>query len=151
VVAIEPLPENCAVIEELLKLNGWQERCRVLEAAIGSEQTIDIPWGYSGSHYAHDTRYVGGLPEANPQTATVPTVTISGLLSDTPALIVTDCEGCEWTLFSDPLVQATPLIVGEWHYGTVERLEAALPQHTIDTDADDDLNSIGRFWAVRHE
>jgi FkbM family methyltransferase len=148
VVAIEPLPENCTVIEELLRVNGWEDRCRVLQAAIGSEQTADIAWGYSGSHYAHDTRYVGGLPEANPQTATVPTVTLSGLLAEPPSLIVTDCEGGEWTLFADPLVQRTPLIVGEWHYGTADRLRAALPGHSIETDSDDDLNSIGRFWAV---
>jgi FkbM family methyltransferase len=151
VVAIEPLAANCAVIETLLRLNGWTERCRVLEAAIGSEQTADIKWGYSGSHYAHDTRYVGGLPEANAQTLTVPTITLSGVLSEPPALIVTDCEGCEWVLFRDPIVQATPIIVGEWHYGTADELRAALPGHTIELDSDDDLTSIGRFWAVLHD
>lgn len=148
VIAIEPLADNCAVIEELLKLNGWSDRCRLLEAAIGSETTADIAWGYSGSDYAHDTRYVGGLPEANPQTATVPTVTLSGLLPGPPSLIVTDCEGCEWTLFSDPLIEQTPIIVGEWHYGTADRLRESLPMHVVETDSDDDLNSIGRFWAV---
>lgn len=146
VVAIEPLPENCAVIVELLELNGWNDRCRIIQAAIGTDA---IAWGYSGSHYAHDTRYVGGLPEANPQTATVATVTLSGLLNESPSLIVTDCEGGEWTLFADPLIAHTPTIIGEWHYGTADQLKTALPRHTVETDSDDDLNSIGRFWAVR--
>ena len=154
VVAVEPIEENCDLIRETARLNGWSDRVDVLCAAVGPGETADIAFDYIGDDFVHHNRFIGGMawmaPEGH-QTVTVPAVNVSGLLDTYGpiALIVTDCEGGEWELFRDPAIGQVPHIIGEWHWASPEKLRKALgPTHELTIEEVDPGSEIGCFWAV---
>lgn len=124
VVAIEPIPENAALLRQNLAPYG--DRAIVLERAAGEgDQTI--AYGYTGDdEFARIHRFIGNthVPAGTGYTTvTVPGVTLADLVRDYGpiTLIKMDCEGCEAGFLEDELLEDIPHVVGEIHYGPAVR------------------------------
>lgn len=151
VIAVEPLSENVAVIRETAQLNGWTDRLRIIEGAIGTGKTTDVAFLFSGDDNLWNHRYIGGmlLGHSGPhELTTVPTVYLSDLIGDGIPFLKVDCEGCEWDLFADPAIAKVQTIVGEGHpQDWLKRVRKALGKtHTITVITDE--GGPGTFRAV---
>lgn len=137
-VAIEPLPENVAMIRDNARRAGVADRLTVLWAAIGTDTV----------RYGHDDHeFIGNIGGANGRPIAVARTTLSGLGEPIDVLKI-DCEGCEWAALSDPAVPSIRLIVGEWHTAPVSRLYQALgASHDIEIVSD--TGDFGTFRAAR--
>ena len=121
-VAVEPLAENCAVIRAMVERNGWQERCRVIQGAIGPGALVPVAYGYDSTDYGWTNRYIGNLSEQAQneahETVDVPAWSLGELTivaNGEVAIAKFDCEGCEWTALADSAVAEIAYITGEWH------------------------------------
>lgn len=152
VVAVEPVPENVALLRHNLELNELTERVVVLEAAAGDGSEVNIRYGYSGSELACHHAWVGNTslieepgPE-NPHTLrTMRSVTIASLGYEF-SFVKIDCEGCEWNVD----LSAVPHVRGEWHNvrGHTQEEFATLLGHTHNVTFDGPLEGPGGFAAV---
>lgn len=144
-IAVEPLPENVAMIRDNAARNGVSDRLTVIEAAVGDGAPLAIRYGPD----VH--RYIGDIRGADGETITVATVTLADLLADGDIdLLKTDCEGGEWDLFgrasTEDLARVTE-IVGEYHTQGPEHL-AALLSETHDVVSVPAGDGTGSFRAV---
>jgi FkbM family methyltransferase len=116
VVAVEPIPENGAMVVMNAALNKVAGYVDIdLRAASRDSGSVGIDYGYDGSHH-----YVGNLGEGEPtKHVDVEGVTLGRLLSDyridRVALLKIDCEGCEMAFLDDPALASVERIVGEVH------------------------------------
>ena len=113
VIAIEPLPENLELIRLNLELNAVQDRCRLLEGAVGTDT---VEYGWEGSESATHHAYIGnanGMVGTASKVAKVKRISLASL--GPVAFVKIDCEGGEWDFLDDPAVDDVPIIVGEWH------------------------------------
>jgi FkbM family methyltransferase len=138
-VAVEPLPENVECIRKNAESAGVADRLTIIEGSIG---TSVVHYGYD------DHRYIGNIggSTANTAIATEP-VTLSAISvkhGDIDILKL-DCEGCEWSALSDPVIHRVPLIVGEYHHRGPSSLGILTESHVVTADAGD----TGNFRAVR--
>lgn len=155
-ICVEPLAENCEVIGDTMAANGLADRVTVIQAAIGPGDDVVIHYGYDGSDYLRNHRYIGGIaPSSDAHAAvTVPTVTLAHLVELAGGAIDAvklDCEGCEWVALTEPAVADCRVIFGEWHGdkgggfpGIADLLDAT---HRVETLAD--LGGTGIFRAIR--
>lgn len=118
VIAVEPVPENCELIRMTAALNGWSNRLELIEAAVGSGE---VHYGYAGTSYASDNRFVGNLGSEMIYDHTVlevPVVSLEDIVIRAGGhidLLKIDCEGGEWRFLDSPFVGACDVIVGEGH------------------------------------
>lgn len=144
VVAVEPVPENVALLQRNITLNGVTDSVLVcpLAAAAPGDDLVMVRYGGNGRH-----RFVGNVGMEAPDASDefdAPGVDLGGLLAfyqiSEVSLMKIDCEGCEWAFLSDAAVGKVERIVGEYH-GEVEA--DFLPGH--DVRIDDNWH----FWAER--
>lgn len=148
-LAVEPIPENIAVLTANLAANGLLDRCTILAGAVGTNQ---ISYGFEGSENAVTNRYIGNLnvvPQRGSQRITVRRVKLADLLPCDAMKV--DCEGGEWALFAEPGIADIPLVFGEYHGshqspGAEGVMVAFGKTHRV-TFSDMRLDT-GNFWAV---
>jgi len=121
-ITVEPLAENVAVIRAMVELNGWRDRCRIIEGAIGPGERVSIAHGYDSTDYGRTNRYIGNLSEQRDaevhQSIDVRAWSLDELVftaGGEVAIAKFDCEGCEWTALANPAVAQLAYITGEWH------------------------------------
>lgn len=142
-ICVEPLAENVAMIEANAAENGLAERVTVLHAAVGTSRMFYGPDG--------DSRYIGNIGGATQPAPDVPSISLDVLVAmagDDVAAVKVDCEGCEWSLLADPAVADIPLIFGEYHSGSPDRLHALLDA-THEVTVTETAAAFGLFRAVR--
>lgn len=95
-IAVEPNPSSVCLMQTHLMSNGLQNRCRVVNAAIGSPNESSL------EYYCMDTGSLSNttnMPELSRITSTsrVPALTINELLNgQTPDLVKCNAEGAEY-------------------------------------------------------
>lgn len=151
VTAIEPLSENCAVLEATALANGWVDRIDIVHAAIAKGKTAEVAYNFRGTDNLWNHRYIGGMTlglDSDHDTETVPSVTLSQVIGDGAPFLKVDCEGCEWALLADPAIARVKRIVGEGHpFDWLPRVHAALDA-THDVTVLTDFGGPGTFAAV---
>lgn len=160
IIAVEPVPENVAVLRENVALNGLTDRIEVVEAA-GTRprvKRVDVTWDYrtAGNEpegYVRDSRYIANIygPETSDATTrAVEATSLDRLMAgiESLALLKIDCEGCEWDVLRSRRALDIEIVIGEWHNGPrLAGLRELLPGHDItQTGGHDD---VGMFRAVR--
>jgi FkbM family methyltransferase len=120
VTAVEPVPDNAALLRQNLAQNGVADRCTVIEAAVGSGKSTTIRYGYTGSENATHHAYIGNsaivYPDApdNPhQEAQVPVIRLADL--GPLDFLKIDCEGGEWGFLKGAGLAKVTRIHGEAH------------------------------------
>jgi FkbM family methyltransferase len=159
VLAVEALPENCEVLLEAVRANGWTSRIVVVEAAATGDDvvSVDIPYGWSWSanqpdHYMAASRFIGGMVPANESSTTIscPGISLAELMGrygiERVALLKIDCEGCEWAFLASPAISRVERIIGEYHDRGFASLEALLSATHDVTHLSGE--SVGTFEAV---
>lgn len=173
VVAVEPIPENAALIEENAELNGVRDRLVVLQGAADAPgvKTVQVTWNWGpdakdvGTFNVYGHRFIGnvGFPQSDhelPHELLIcPAYSIGDLLELAGAprfsFVKIDCEGCEARFFLDPDVYKLDRIHGEWHppHATVASMHSMLDKsHTLDIWGPGEAKEIGYgrgFVAVR--
>lgn len=152
VTAVEPLPDNVAVIRASLAENGWTDRAKVIKGAIGKGRTARVAYDFDGPDYLRNHRYIGNMKkgvEGEHSTVSVPALSLSRLIEGGCSFLKVDCEGCEWDLLADPAVAKVERIVGEGHPSDwLARVHKALDA-THDITVIEDAGGPGLFSAVR--
>lgn len=176
VVCVEPVPENCEIIEANAAVNGLD--IHVIRGAVGTD-TISYGWtgeGLWGEETGRVHAWVGntghGLEREGYEpttTLSVRRVTLAELIREfgKPYLVKLDCEGGEWSFLGEPEALDIPIIVGEYHGwegnsvgaeeytgNNIKRIESILgathdlvfPDAAVGTDDD---QAAGHFIAVR--
>ena len=161
VIAVEPVPDNAALVRENIAANGLGDRVFVEEAAAGAigQSTARCAFGYrtGGTDdlgYIEQNRFIGNIwrnADWDAEVIEAPVLTLRGLAEKYGTEEFTyckiDCEGCEW----DFLVEDAQLIreiVGEYHDSGPERIVLLL-EETHDVTIISDHNGTGIFRAVR--
>jgi FkbM family methyltransferase len=170
VVAVEAIPDNAALIQKNVDLNGLTERVFVESAGASAPGAVTIPitYGYSsvgiegGSNpiisegYVKDCRYIGNIfeyPEGEQQAVTemVPALSLDAIIAkygiDRVALLKIDCEGCEYAFLKTKAVAKVDRIIGEFHRGFpgIEKLLGKTHNLTVRIDR----GGVGIFEANR--
>ena len=141
-LAVEPLPENVAMLTRNAESAGVMDRLTIVNAAVG---TRTIHYGFD------DHRYIGNIGGSTSNTAIhAETITLSQMVEWCgPAdVLKTDCEGGEWALLADAAVRQCALIIGEYHHRGAEPLHALLDATHVVTTSHEEA-STGNFRAVR--
>lgn len=86
VISVEPMPANIAWLHAHIRVNGYQDRVRVIEAAV-TDQTGQ------GRFKMHERTPMGRLDESGD--SVVATVALDELALDPPTLVKMDIEGAE--------------------------------------------------------
>lgn len=119
VVAIEPLPENVALIRENLRLNGVADRALVIEGAVSDTQDpVRIGYGEIGDptrihEFIGNTQAPDGSREVLADGIPLGQLFATGI--ERFAWTKIDCEGGEATFFDSPFVDRLDHIEGEVH------------------------------------
>lgn len=119
VTAVEPVPDNAALLRENLAANGVDSRCTVIEAAAGKGKTTVIRYGYTGNESAEHHAYIGNSALVYPEGGgdlpheerTVPVIKLADL--GPLDFVKIDCEGGEWGFLAGTV--KVPRIHGEAH------------------------------------
>jgi FkbM family methyltransferase len=153
-ICVEPLAENCDVITEMAVVNGLTDRVHVMQAAIAPGLEAVVNYGYDGSDYLRNHRYIGGIASSEEARTSVivPAVTLASLVAMAGGSIDAvklDCEGCEWLALTDPAVADCRVIFGEWHGGPLFAGVDDLLRDTHHVESIDDLGGTGVFRAIR--
>lgn len=150
-IAVEPLPENIALLAENAGLNGVADRLRIIEAAVGDGRTQAIRYGPD----VH--RYIGDIRGATGEVRLVPTVRLDDITDEPIDALKLDCEGGEWVLLDTGPgargrlrrdLSRVGIIFGEYHGHGPDRLRALL-ERTHDVTILSDDGGTGLFRAVR--
>lgn len=148
VIAVEPVPENAAVIRDAAERNGWTERVTVIEAAVGGRV---IRYGDESTDFARSNRYIGNLKASKGRRRKVASMTLADLVQmagGSVPFLKTDCEGGEWAMLAEPAISKVQRIAGEWHGEPGEAGIVALLSPTHDVTTKQGVMG-GLFWAVR--
>ncbi len=120
VTAIEPVPDNVTLLRVNLAQNGVEDRCEVIEAAVGGGKSTTIRYGYTGSENATHHAYIGNsgivypeAPEMPHQEAQVPVISLKDL--GPLDFVKIDCEGGEWGFLRGVALKGVARIHGEAH------------------------------------
>ena len=121
-IAVECLPENAALIEQNVILNGYQGVVSVVQKAIHDVSGEEVKAFYAPNDTAamRRHRFIGNthVDRKNDNYVTVPTVCLDDLVTEDVHVLKIDCEGAEWKM----LEGATPstldritFFIGEFH------------------------------------
>jgi FkbM family methyltransferase len=149
VFALEPVPENFAMLCTNVAANGLDGRVVPLGRAAAEEPgSARVAYGFPGTH-----GFVGNeqADELASYLVEVRADSLSTLLGDAveASFLKIDCEGCEWGFLADPAVARVREIAGEVHRGDgpdeFDRIaELLAATHDVEVDRDRYL-----FQAVR--
>jgi FkbM family methyltransferase len=121
VIAVEPVPDNAALLRRNVEQNGVADRVTVIEGAAGGKRPVSVWYGYTGSESAEHHAFIGNSSLAYDTSGTVTHETVRYAkpvrladLGDV-ALVKIDCEGGEYAVLADEAVAKIPVILGEWH------------------------------------
>lgn len=124
VYAFEPLPSVYKLAEENIKLNNLQERCQVINAAVG--------WGNGAYIKDPNFEYIFERDlEEYKKNKQIPIITLQDIVNRFEienAVLKIDCEGREYDIIlnsPDELLRKFDYIIMEYHYG-FESLEKKL-------------------------
>lgn len=138
-VAVEPLPENVVMIHRNAQAAGVSDRLTVLTGAIGADSVA----------YGPDVhRFIANLEPIGPERVQTERISLSAIVErfGPIAVLKTDCEGCEWSLFDDPAIADVGMIVGEYHQRGPKAVQKALRKsHKVTADT----TPTGGFTAVQ--
>lgn len=126
VVAVEPVPDNAALVKRNAEANELLPWVTVVEAAAGESGHRRLLYGFGGSPNADAHSFIGNTYPETTSTAPgdgtwveklVPSYSLTHLCHcyGVPDILKVDCEGGEWAVLADRAIDAVPLIVGEWH------------------------------------
>lgn len=155
VIAVEPLPENCAILLENLDRIGGLDVVLIQGAASNSAKPVKIAYGATDTEFAAQHEYIGNADWQKGSTArrvSVKAVSLSALVKEYGPFdfMKIDCEGGEWAFLDDPAISQVREIVGEFHtrndYGVGRLHELLDPTHVLTVD---DALDFGPFEAVR--
>lgn len=119
VVAVEPVPENVALLRE--NTAPYADRVTIIEGGAGNgPQTVRYNWRGGQTELIH--RFIANqyfAPDTECDEITVPGVTLSEIVKDHGpiAFLKIDCEGCEDTFLDDPAIEQVAQVAGEYHTG----------------------------------
>ncbi len=160
VIAVEVVPENCAVLRHNIETTGYADRVSVVQAAAAEpgRKTATVLWNYRSAgnepqEYVKDSRYIAGIydgADSDVDRHRVKAVSLDTLMADLDslALLKIDCEGCEWAFLRSKRVADIKLIIGEFHNnGGFETLRALIGA-THDVQMAGGSADIGLFRAV---
>lgn len=113
IYAVEPIPENLAILRDNIERNGVGYRITVVEGMVG---TGTIAYGGTDSDASRQNAWVGNtIGEWFHPTKTVTPKRVRFDDFPRPSFVKIDCEGGEWTFLDDPAAGAVRTIVGEVH------------------------------------
>lgn len=158
VIAVEPVPDNAALIRENAAKNGLA--IEVLAEAAGpiGQATVACHFAYhdvpaQDANYVDQNRYIGNIwhERGDGERIDAPATTLRALAERFGAtefrLVKIDCEGCEWDFLAAD-AELCVEIIGEYHDSPPERIVALLSA-THDVTILDDHGGTGIFRAVR--
>jgi FkbM family methyltransferase len=160
VVCVEPVPGNADLIRHSIQMNNLADRVFMEEASAAALGTSTVPCHFDyTSHtipdqgYVIQNRFIGNLWREGGEGTVIdaPAVSLKSLAdkygADEWRLVKTDCEGCEWQVFTTDASLCAE-IIGEWHDGPFSRIETLLKK-THKTTLLTDYGGSGIFRAVR--
>lgn len=141
VLAVEPVPENVAMIEANAAENGVADRITVVPFAAGIPGIgqARCSYGYRETpsddpDYTRNHRYIGNQYRslADPEhDLLVPSWGLRELLVRHGvaglSFMKIDCEGCEYAVLDSPAVARVSVIIGEYHSGYADEPETYTP------------------------
>jgi FkbM family methyltransferase len=170
IVAVEAIPDNAALVQKNVDLNGLHDRIFVESAAATepglTEAPIIFDYEWVGVEkgvspvieegYVRDCRYIGNIfeyPEGEQRATTlmVPALSLGAIMQkyaiDEVELLKLDCEGCEYAFLRDPARKKVRRIIGEFHRGFpgIEKLLGKTHNLTVRIDR----GGVGIFEANR--
>lgn len=158
VIAIEPVPDNAALVRQNAEENGVAGRVTVLEMGVGAPGQATVPVGFNYTSvpipdqgYVVQNRYIGNIwnndPGAVGESVDAPVVTLAELIERYGPIrfCKIDCEGGEWDFFAAGA--DIDQIIGEWHTAPAQKIIDLLPEHVVTIL--DDHGTSGIFRAVR--
>ena len=160
VFAIEPVPDNIALIRRNLDANGVADRVHLIEGAVGDGSTVEVWYRYRGTSAIEHHAFVGNSSlaydhggEHEHETAVYTSLSLDSLVDRFGRFdwVKIDCEGGEFAFLDSPAVADLAYIIGEWHSvrGHTRADLRALLDATHDLRFDRDDDSTGGFAAVR--
>ncbi len=165
--AIEPIPDNVAMLRKNLALNGWDKSCAVHPEAAGAKGSkVAVSWGGApngGDRALERHRFIGsvdGSTESRAHSVEVTTVSVPELIRrhNVVDVIKTDCEGGEWDAFSVPrgtsksVLDKISLVIGECHGGkTNADMLSILGKGFVDKTAEAGMDPNTYIVAARKE
>lgn len=159
IIAVEPVPPNCMLIQKNVAANGLDGRVIVRHGAAGRSGSRVVRYGFKGNASDEHHAFIGDARDAVPEgkyvSLTVPELSLSDLTTEPVSFVKIDCEGGEYD-FLDTDVSQVARIHGEWHptppFGMagrdeIVRMLGATHDLTFAESADGEW--VGGFTAIR--
>ncbi len=154
-VAIEPVPDNVALLRMNAERNGVADRLDVIAGAAAAPRTqrVTVAWDFAGGVSAEHHRYVGNvanIPFERCRTEEVDAISLPWLIrriGGPVAFAKIDCEGGEYAFLGTRSVISVARITGEYHAGWEPLVK--LLERTHDVQRTSGTAGLGGFVAVR--
>jgi FkbM family methyltransferase len=132
IVSYEALPHNVTFAIENLKINDFQDKCQMVQAAIMPNDEKVIDFFISKDSGKHSTLQVRGR-----EVIQVPAVNINDVIEEVkPTAIKVDIEGAEYQLL--PAIKdwsGIRVAIIEWHFNAIKPLDGSKQDETFRSSA----------------